>query len=180
MSSSTARVSLVVSEIGSPLWGWVSNWAIHWLAIPSICFIFIPGQILDGRLVLWVVWGPLPQLGILPGNRKHPLQPPYSQLLGVSAKCHPYRLLGASYYQRCPPLVCILFPSLLLTPDLCATSLPIPSPMQFPPSIYFPCLFYFPFQVRFKHSALIHPCCIASFDLWIVAWFSWTLWLVST
>jgi hypothetical protein len=55
-----------------------------------------------------------------------------------------------------------------------------PSPTQFPLSIHLQWLFSFPIWVRLKRPSLEPPYYPVSLSLWIVAWLSWTLWLMST
>ena len=59
-------------------------------------------------------------------------------------------------------------------------SLNTSSPIQFPLSIHLWCLFSFPFWIRFSYVPLGPPYYPVSLGLWIVAWLSYTLWLISS
>ena len=78
----------------------------------------------------------------------------------------------SSFSLPCSPYICL---SLNLP-----TPLSIPFSTQFPPSTSLQYLFCYPFWERFNHLTLEHPYYLASLGLLIIAWLSYTLWLLST
>ena len=69
--------------------GWVSSWASHWLAIPSVSAQALFLHILQlGHILGALGWDAvlIPPLGIMPGYRKWPLEDAYIPPLGVSAR----------------------------------------------------------------------------------------------
>ena len=79
---------------------WVSSWGSHWLAIPSVCYIFIPANLVGrtkfGLNVLWWVDVPLPPLEVLLGYKRWPFQSSYLPAGRNLSQSHPYRLPRAS------------------------------------------------------------------------------------
>ena len=155
---------------------------------------FVPAYLIGrknfGPKFLWLVWcpHPHPSIGNLAWLQKvnvsgsissiaRSLSEPYPQIPG--------RFLYPSFlaHPKDPPIQLFQFSLPDLPPyDLPKLNLtcspPTSTPSHFPPSIHPRCPYYF-FLVGCKHPPLSPPCFLASLGLWMVAWLSYTLRLIS-
>ena len=160
--------------------GWVSIWANHWLAIPLVSVpLFVPAHLIGrtyfgfvcGLVYLSLHWDPCLATGSghlrvhIPHYSETKLYYHLFKVLG-----HPRDTLPCSSHHRLP---------LLLFIHLVPNPIPCPLQTQFLLSIHLQYLFYFSFRKRFSYLPQ-GPCYLASLGLWIVAWLSCTLWLIST
>lgn len=146
------------------------------------CYIFIPAHSWTVQILSWRSYGwadvPLPPLQV-PLDYKS--QFPYLPQVGVSAMVTPTELplsLVYSYSKKCPPLIVISSTTSLLPipdPHLCSLTHPISLPVL---SFHLPMTTLFPL-LRFTGPPLGSHY-LVSLGLWIVIWFPYTLWLMST